>query len=462
MNAGSKLAFLATFIAAAGCTALMTVATQFQVLLRASAAVIGSETMVVLAVLGQVVLAVVTVMISSIVAQVAFRQAVDELRRDIALRRLVGSKRKRERARLFGSFVLTGTAGGAGGWLFGAAIGALAGFVLRASREDWSGVALPWVDPIAVIPAVAIVLGAAVAAWGASRRVFSIAPAEAVRAASHDEDLGGVQRHRGAVALLIVGAAVLFASYGAGFLTPLAILPGVLGGAVSVLGIVGLATPLTTGMLRMLNPLGRKSLAVTVALDSLMRSPKRTGGIVIALMVGVATVTMFAVAGQSGVIAIGRASMNSDLSGEQQSYLGEIVTQFMMVISLAVACGALIAVFGFAATMQMSIAARTREIGLLRLVGLTVRRAKQTVLVEAAIIGMVALVGGFLLGVFYGWFGASIMFASYPEMGLLLPAIPWALPLGLVVATAAVAWGAGAPAARRASRIRALEAIAVT
>lgn len=461
MNSGSKLAFLATFIAAAGCTALMTVASQFQVLLRASAAIIDSETMIALAVLGQIVLAVVTVLIASIVAQVAFRQAVDELRRDVAVRRLIGSRRKSERVRLFGSFVATGAVGGASGWVFGAGLGALGGFVLRASRADWAEVALPWIDPIAVIPAIAIMLGAMVAAWGASRRVLGIAPAEAIRAASHDEDLGTSERHRGAAALLVIGSAALIGSYGLGFWTPTAILPGVLGGAVSVLGIVGLATPLTTWMLGTMAPIAGRSLPLSVALDSLLRAPKRTGGITIALMVGVATVTMFAVAGQTGVVAIGRASGNEALTAEQQLYLGEIVTQFMMVISLAVACGVLIAVFGFAATMQMSIAARTREIGLLRLVGMTAGRARRTVLIEAAIIGSVALIGGFLLGIIYGWFGASIMFAAYPEMGFLFPAMPWALPVGLVVATAGVSIAAGAPAAMRASRIRALEAISV-
>ena len=460
MNAGTKLAFGATFIAASGCTALMTVATQFQVLLRASAAVINSETMVVLAGLGQIVLAVVTVLIASIVAQVAFRQAVDELRRDIAMRRLVGSQRRRERSRLFGSFSVTGAAGGASGWLVGAAIGAIARMVLRASRADWAEVRVPLLDPIAVIPAAAIVGGATLAAWGASRRVLEIQPAAAMRSASHDEDLGANEQHRGAVAALVVGSAVLLLSYVGGFFAPIAILPGVFGGAISVVGLVGLATPLTARILETLRPIASRTLPVSVALDSLLRAPKRTGGITIALMVGVATVTMFAVAGETGVVGIARAARNQGLSDDQQLYLGEIVTQFMMVISLAVGCGALIAVFGFAATMQMSISARTRELGLLRLVGLTARRARKTVLIEATIIGAVALVCGFVLGVVYGWFGASIMFAAYPEMGFLPPAVPWVLPVALVIATLIACLGAGAPAALRASRIRALEAIA--
>ena len=461
MNAGSKLAFLATFIAAAGCTVLMTVTTQFRVLLEASAALVNSETLIVMAVLGQIVLAVVTVLIASIVAQVAFRQAVDELRRDIALRRLVGSRRRDERRRLFGGFSATGAVGAAAGWAAGAILGAIVGLVLRQQRAEWHGVAIPWVDPVALIPAAAIVLGALAAAWGASRRVLQIAPAEAVRTAVQDEDLGAGRRRPLAWTLVVTGSAVLLASLAGGFLTPLAVLPGVLGGALSVLGIVALATPLTQGLLRLAAPAARKSTELSIALGSLQRSPKRTGGIAIALMVGVAVVTMFSVAGETALIAMDRAAGGDGMSETQREFLGEIAAQFMTVIALAVGGASLIAVFGFVSTMQMSVASRTREIGLLRLVGMSVQRAKRTVLIEAALIGALALASGFVLGLVYGWFGASMMFGSYPGMGVLMPAVPWLLPVLLAVATLAVALGAGYPAARRAGRIRALEAVAV-
>ena len=459
MNAGSKLAFVATFVAAAGCTALMTVTTQFRTLLGVSAAIVNSETLIVMAVLGQIVLAVVTVLIAAIVAQVAFRQAVDELRRDIALRRLVGSRRRTERRRLFGGFSATGAAGAASGWASGAIIGAIATLALQQSREEWRGIELHWIDPVALIPAAAIVLGALAAAWGASRRVLQIAPAEAVRVAAQDEDLGARRRSPAAWTLLIAGVVVLLVSFAGGFLTPLAVLPGVLGGSLSVLGIVALATPITQGLLRLAEPLARRSTELSIGLGSLRRSPKRTGGIAIALMVGVAVVTMFSVAGDTALLAMERAAGSDGLVEAQREFLQEITAQFMTVIALAVGGASLIAVFGFVSAMQMSVASRTREIGLLRLVGMSVRRAKQTVLIEAALIGVVALVSGFLLGLVYGWLGASMLFAAYPGMGVLPPVVHWLLPVVLAVATSAVALGAGYPAARRAGRIRALEAV---
>ena len=58
---------------------------------------------------------------------------------------------------------------------------------------------------------------------------------------------------------------------------------------------------------------------------------------------------------------------------------------------------------GIVNTMSLSIHERTRELGLLRAVGMTTRQLRRTVRYESAIIALIGTLAGLVLGLFFGW-----------------------------------------------------------
>ncbi len=104
-----------------------------------------------------------------------------------------------------------------------------------------------------------------------------------------------------------------------------------------------------------------------------------------------------------------------------------------------------VAGLGIVNTLTMSVVERTREIGVLRALGLTRRRVERTILVEAGVLGLV----GSLLGVAAG-LGAGLLMvelARGPGNGTWPPAVPWLVVVlagcfGVLVAILAAAYPA--------------------
>jgi putative ABC transport system permease protein len=115
----------------------------------------------------------------------------------------------------------------------------------------------------------------------------------------------------------------------------------------------------------------------------------------------------------------------------------------------------LIALLGIANTLGLSIIERTRELGLLRAVGMSRGQLRSMVRWEAVIIGVMGALLGLVIGVFFGW----ALVRALREEGVTEFAVPLA-QLGLYVAIAAVAAivAAWLPA-RRASKLDILSAI---
>src|SRR5262249_35147378 len=110
---------------------------------------------------------------------------------------------------------------------------------------------------------------------------------------------------------------------------------------------------------------------------------------------------------------------------------------------------------GIVNTLALSIIERTRELGLLRAIGLGRRQTRTMVRWESVLIAFLGLVLGAILGIALG----AAVVRALASSGLGHIAIPWgslvfyasgALLIGLLAAT---------PPARRASRINVLEAI---
>ena len=143
---------------------------------------------------------------------------------------------------------------------------------------------------------------------------------------------------------------------------------------------------------------------------------------------------------------------------DQAEYRQSRATQvdgLLAVINVFLILALLIAVMGFSNTMALSVFERTREIGLLRAVGMGRWQVRAAILLEGSI---VAVFGG-LIGVVTGVVAGSITAWSLPDNIVSSAAIPWpTMVIYLVVAAVAGLLAALIPA-RRANRINLLEAI---
>jgi putative ABC transport system permease protein len=114
----------------------------------------------------------------------------------------------------------------------------------------------------------------------------------------------------------------------------------------------------------------------------------------------------------------------------------------------------LISVFGVVNTLVLSVFERTREIGMLRAVGMTRRQVRRMIRYEGIV---TALIGG-ALGIAVGVFLAVLTTQALSDQGLVL-AIPWRTMIVFVLGTTVVGLLASVVPARRASGLNILKAL---
>ena len=132
------------------------------------------------------------------------------------------------------------------------------------------------------------------------------------------------------------------------------------------------------------------------------------------------------------------------------------VNQMLNFIYVMLALAIVIALIGIANTLALSIFERTRELGLLRAVGMTRAQLRSNVRWESVIIALFGTVLGLLIGLFFGW----SLVQALDDQGINILRIPVG-SLTLVTVLAAFAGVAAAiMPARRAAKLNVLEAIA--
>jgi putative ABC transport system permease protein len=138
-------------------------------------------------------------------------------------------------------------------------------------------------------------------------------------------------------------------------------------------------------------------------------------------------------------------------SKAQTKNLDMLLNLIYALLALAV----FIALLGIANTLALSIFERTRELGLLRAVGMTRRQLRATVRYESVIIALLGTTLGLAIGTAFGW---SIVKALEGE-GLDTFAFPFSQLAVVTVIAALAGVGAAALPARRAARLDILGAI---
>jgi putative ABC transport system permease protein len=128
--------------------------------------------------------------------------------------------------------------------------------------------------------------------------------------------------------------------------------------------------------------------------------------------------------------------------------------QFLALLYVLLALSVIVSLFGIVNTLVLSVFERTRELGMLRAVGMTRRQVRRMIRHESII---TALIGG-VLGMAVGVFMAALVTTALSDID-----VTFTLPVGTLVAFLVVAILAGIVAAvlpaRRASRLNVLDAL---
>ncbi|MCY4456893.1 MAG: FtsX-like permease family protein, partial [Acidimicrobiaceae bacterium] len=149
-------------------------------------------------------------------------------------------------------------------------------------------------------------------------------------------------------------------------------------------------------------------------------------------------------------------TVNLETQAEFQTRQSNQIDQFLLVINVLLGVSIAIALLGIAITLALSIFERTRELGLVRAVGMTSQQMLRMVLFEGAIIAVFGGVLGILLGTAFGAATVTVV----PDAFISALDIPLNDLLTYLVAAAIAGIAAAIIPARRAARLNVLEAIA--
>ena len=141
-------------------------------------------------------------------------------------------------------------------------------------------------------------------------------------------------------------------------------------------------------------------------------------------------------------------------NAEFKSSIGDQVNQLLYLIYALLGVSVLISVFGIVNTLMLSVHERTREIGMLRAIGITRRQLRRTIRFESAITAVIGSLLGLVVGLVFGW----IVTEGLASEGLVFQ-VPWGTLVLCLIVAAIVGVLAGAWPAWRASRLRVLDAL---
>jgi len=133
----------------------------------------------------------------------------------------------------------------------------------------------------------------------------------------------------------------------------------------------------------------------------------------------------------------------------------EAIDKLLVPVTALLGLSVIIALLGIVNTLALSIHERTRELGLLRAVGMGRGQLRSMVRSEAMVIAALGAVLGVVVAVFFGW----ALVGAMRDMGVSELVVPVRQLLALVAAAVVAGLLAGILPARRAARLPVLEAI---
>ncbi len=408
-----------------------------------------------------VIFIIIAVYVGTVVTANTFATIIAGRTRTIALLRLIGSSARAQRRAVAREGLLVGVLGSLIGAVAGTALVAVV-IAIGVATAFLPSLAYNYVPPVVALPIAAVILTTWLASWLGSRAVLVVTPMQATGAAV-ESSLAEVASHRGrnavAITLFVLGMGFLGLGILVGLVSPFGVLIGLVGGILSFTGLVMGAHLVMPPALRLVGRLFGSTAQARLAAANAVRYPERSARTTIGLVIGVTLVTMFAVATESY-----QSMIRSAQESQPELYQGVDTVLVITVVIFSVLMGfsALIAAVGMVNNLSLSVLQRTRELGLLRALGFSVKQVRAMIVAESAQLTVAAVLVGLVLGVFYGWAGAQSMLGSmYGSPGLVAPAIPLALLAVVVVGAAALTLAAALAPSRRATAVSPVVALAV-
>ncbi len=136
---------------------------------------------------------------------------------------------------------------------------------------------------------------------------------------------------------------------------------------------------------------------------------------------------------------------------EQMAFVDQMLGLVYALLALAI----IIALLGIGNTLALSIVERTRELGVLRAVGMTRQQLRSAIRWESVIIAVQGALLGLVIGLFFGW----ALVTALEDEGLNTFAVPFTSLVVVVVLAALAGVVAAVLPARRASRLDVLRAV---
>ncbi|GAA2899254.1 FtsX-like permease family protein [Microbacterium esteraromaticum] len=460
---GMGASVLVSALAAAFGVILVEVTAYIGGMLQSDPFIGDSEMLALVVMILSVLLVAVAMYVAAIVTANTFSTIIAGRTRRIALMRLIGASARSQRAEVTGQGFVVGVIGAGIGLFAGlgfAAVGMLVGDSLLGRTPE----TFTLVQPGVLFPVVGVALTTWLAAWIGSRRVLAVTPLQALGGSverTHDDEAGRRGKHIGALVLIVVGVALLVAGVMLGLISPLGVVVAFFGGLFSFTGLATASPLFMPPVLRLVGRLFGSGATARLAAENALRYPERSSRMAIGVVMGVALVTMFAVAMESA-----KALMMRQSEGEFVDDFFAPMDAFASIMMVLVAVSAVIAAVGLVNLLTIGVVQRRRELGLLRAIGLTSAQVRRMVLLEAVHITVAATLTGLVLGVAYGWIAAQSLLGSVPVLpdfepaGLVYPAVPWMPVVAIVAATALLTVVAAVTPTRLATRVAPVEALA--
>ncbi len=139
-----------------------------------------------------------------------------------------------------------------------------------------------------------------------------------------------------------------------------------------------------------------------------------------------------------------------ELKESREEQVDQLVNLVYALLLLAI----LISLFGIANTLALSIHERTRELGMLRAIGMSRRQVRTMIRYEAVITALIGAILGMVLGLIF----AALIAQPLKDEGFTL-SYPIGSLIFLLVFAAVLGVLAAIPPARRASRLDVLESL---
>ncbi|MCU1421649.1 MAG: transporter integral rane protein [Microbacteriaceae bacterium] len=401
----------------------------------------------------------ISIYVGAVVISNTFATIVTARTRSLALQRLLGSDAARLRRGVSREGLLVGVIGAALGSLIGVGLATTLLAIGRATDVMPAG-DYPLLTPTLLLPIVAVIVTTWAASRVGSRQVLRVSPAQAIDTAGVDI----AEPHRSRVAraviaalLAAIGVSLLALGVVVGFVTPFGMVIAMFGGFISFAGVLVGAHHIMPAQLNLVGKTLGRSVPARMAAANALRYPGRSTRTTIGLVIGVTLITTFTVAGSTyRDMARGAAS-----TVQQRQTIDQVLAITIGVMAALIGFSAVIAAVGMVNNLSLSVLQRTKEIGLLRALGLTGGQVRTMILAESVQMSVTATGLGLALGILYGWAGAQSMLSSVVKSSLVLPSVPWQLLAAVILGAVALAAVSSLAPSRRATRIPPVTALAV-